>query len=44
MKFPLGDLVFKAHTPYSRPSSLHVLVEGGEEVRLLLLGRRTPGS
>ena len=28
-KFPLGVLSFKAHTPYSRPASLHVPVEAG---------------
>ena len=28
-KFPLGVLIFKAHAPYSRPASLHVLVEAG---------------
>ena len=28
-KFPLGVLSFKAHTPYSRPASLHVSVEAG---------------
>ncbi|MHB1605460.1 MAG: RNA-guided endonuclease InsQ/TnpB family protein [Leptospirales bacterium] len=29
-KFPVGVLAFRAHTPYSRPSSLHVSVEGGK--------------
>ncbi|MHB8543234.1 MAG: RNA-guided endonuclease InsQ/TnpB family protein, partial [Leptospirales bacterium] len=29
-KFPLGVLSITAHTPYSRPSSLHVSVEAGK--------------
>ena len=29
-KFPVGVLVFKAHTPYSHSSSLHVSVEAGK--------------
>ncbi|BAM07257.1 RNA-guided endonuclease InsQ/TnpB family protein [Leptospirillum ferrooxidans] len=29
-KFPVGVLPFKAHTPYSRPASLHVSVEAGK--------------
>ncbi|MCL5284157.1 MAG: transposase [Nitrospirae bacterium] len=29
-KFPVGVLSFTAHTPYSRPSSLHVSVEAGK--------------
>ncbi len=29
-KFPVGSLVFKAHIPYSRPSSLHVSLESGK--------------
>ncbi|EQD60212.1 transposase, IS605 OrfB, partial [mine drainage metagenome] len=29
-KFPVGVLAFTAHTPYSRPASLHVSVEAGK--------------
>ena len=29
-KFPVGPLKFVAHTPYSRPASLHVSVEAGK--------------
>ena len=29
-KFPVGVLSFTAHTPYSRPASLHVSVEAGK--------------
>ncbi|MHB8370054.1 MAG: hypothetical protein ACYDBP_10305 [Leptospirales bacterium] len=43
-KFPVGVLSFTAHTPYTRPASLHLSVEAGKVVPLLLHGRRSSGT